>query len=129
MKHLLLLTLLLVIAGTTVFAQRDSSKSWYLQSEKQIEGKEPGPHKGGGNTTAYRFFKDIPGSKLQLTRRILEPGAGIGYHLQKEEEIYYVLSGTGEMNMNGDIELRSISCHFLKGGIADGEWRMGCDAK
>ena len=72
MKHTLLLMLFQVIAVTTLFAQQDSSKTWYLQTEKQIEQKEPGPHKGGGNTTAYRFFKDIPGSTLQLTRRILE---------------------------------------------------------
>lgn len=74
---------------------------YYIESEKQIEAMEAGPHKGGGNTTAYRFFKNTPGSRLQLTKRILQPGAAIGYHLQKEEEIYYILSGTGWMNMNG----------------------------
>lgn len=62
---------------------------------------EAGPHKGGGNTIAYHFFRKTPGSKLQLIRRILKPGSAIGYHLQKEEEIYYILNGTGEMNMNG----------------------------
>ncbi|RYY64760.1 MAG: cupin domain-containing protein, partial [Chitinophagaceae bacterium] len=56
---------------------------------------------GGGNSTAYRFFKNTPGSKLQLTKRVLQPGAAIGYHLQEDEEIYYILSGTGEMQMNG----------------------------
>ncbi|MBC7936471.1 MAG: ChbG/HpnK family deacetylase [Rhizobacter sp.] len=75
--------------------------SYFVQSEKQIETEEIGPHKGGGSTTAYRFFQDIEGSKLQLTKRILQPGAAIGYHHQAKEEIYYILSGTGEMNMNG----------------------------
>lgn len=32
---------------------------------------------------------------------MLHPGSAIGYHLQKEEEIYYIDSGTGEMQMNG----------------------------
>ena len=90
-----------ILYSHTLFAQQDSSKGYYIQSEKQIETLEPGSHKGGGTTTAYKFFKSIPGSKLQLTKRILHPGSAIGYHLQKEEEIYYILSGTGEMTMNG----------------------------
>ena len=100
-------TLLLITAGMAIgisaTAQETSSGQYYVERESQIEKKEPGPHSGGGTTTAYRFFKDIPGSTLQITRRILEPGAAIGYHLQKEEEIYYILSGTGEMTMNGKI--------------------------
>ena len=32
----------------------------------------------------------------------MHPGASIGYHLQKEEEIYYILSGAGEMTMNNE---------------------------
>ena len=81
--------------------EKDSTQGYYIETEKQIERREPGSYNGGGNTTAYSFFKQTPGSKLQLTKRILEPGAAIGYHLQKEEEIYYILSGTGEMQMNG----------------------------
>jgi mannose-6-phosphate isomerase-like protein (cupin superfamily) len=30
----------------------------------------------------------------------LEPGAGIGYHEQKEDEVYYVLSGKGVMTLD-----------------------------
>ena len=33
---------------------------------------------------------------------MLHPGSAIGYHLQKEEEIYYIASGIGEMKMNGE---------------------------
>ena len=90
----------LALPGVTG-AVRDTANIFYRESEKEIAVTEPGPHKGGGTTTAYRFFKQAPGSKLQLTKRILRPGAAIGYHLQMEEEIYYILSGTGEMTMNG----------------------------
>ncbi|TDI44706.1 MAG: cupin domain-containing protein [Acidobacteria bacterium] len=31
----------------------------------------------------------------------LHPGAAIGYHEQDRDEVYYVLSGTGELTMNG----------------------------
>jgi mannose-6-phosphate isomerase-like protein (cupin superfamily) len=75
---------------------------YILEHEKDIAAAEPGPHKGGGNTTAHRFFKNATDSKLQFTKRLLHPGAAIGYHLQKEEEIYYIASGTGEMSMNGE---------------------------
>ena len=98
-KGLFLILLMTII--NTAKAQQDTTIHYYVQSEKQIAIEEAGPHKGGGNTTAHRFFKDVPGSRLQLTKRVLQPGAAIGYHLQKEEEIYYILSGTGEMTMNG----------------------------
>ena len=93
--------LMAMFFSNTLFAQQDSSKGYFVQSEEQIATTEPGSHNGGGTTTAYKFFKSVPGSTLQLTKRILKPGAAIGYHLQKEEEIYYILSGTGEMSMNG----------------------------
>ena len=81
---------------------KQKQQGYILEHEKDIAAAEPGPHKGGGNTTGHRFFKDAEGSKLQFTKRLLHPGSAIGYHLQKEEEIYYIASGTGEMSMNGE---------------------------
>ena len=46
------------------------------------------------------FFAEVPDNKLAFRKRVLHPGSAIGYHLQQEDEIYYVLSGTGEMIMN-----------------------------
>jgi mannose-6-phosphate isomerase-like protein (cupin superfamily) len=83
------------------FAKQNQPAGYILENEKDIAAAEPGPHKGGGNTTGHRFFKNAVGSKLQFTKRLLHPGSAIGYHLQKEEEIYYIASGTGEMQMNG----------------------------
>jgi mannose-6-phosphate isomerase-like protein (cupin superfamily) len=34
-------------------------------------------------------------------KRVLHPGSSIGYHKQERDEVYYILSGTGEMEMNG----------------------------
>ena len=39
---------------------------------------------------------------MVFRKRVLHPGSAIGYHLQKEDEIYYIVSGTGEMKMNGE---------------------------
>jgi mannose-6-phosphate isomerase-like protein (cupin superfamily) len=38
---------------------------------------------------------------LALRKRVLRPGSAIGYHLQETDEIYYIISGTGQMQMNG----------------------------
>jgi mannose-6-phosphate isomerase-like protein (cupin superfamily) len=73
---------------------------YILEHEKDIVKDEPGPHDGGGNTTVYNFFSKADNSKLVLRKRVLHAGAAIGYHLQKEEEIYYIVTGTGEMTMN-----------------------------
>lgn len=81
---------------------KQTQTGYILENEKDIAAAETGPHKGGGNTTAHRFFQTAKDSKLQFTKRILHPGSAIGYHLQKEEEIYFIASGAGEMQMNGN---------------------------
>lgn len=73
---------------------------YVLERETNIAVNEPGPHKGGGTTTAYPFFSHADGFKLALRKRALHPGSAIGYHLQDIDEVYYVLSGTGIMTIN-----------------------------
>ena len=53
-------------------------------------------------STAYSFFAKASDLALAFRKRVLKPGSAIGYHLQKEDEIYYIVSGTGVMKMNGD---------------------------
>jgi mannose-6-phosphate isomerase-like protein (cupin superfamily) len=84
----------------SVHAQ-DSHQPYILEHEKDIAKNEPGTHNGGGNTTGYSFFSKADGLKMVFRKRVLHPGSAIGYHLQKEDEVYYIISGTGEMNMNG----------------------------
>lgn len=103
--RVLMVGALIFIAGlavATLFArQRQQEEGFLLEHEKDIAASQPGPHDGGGQTTAYNFFSKAPGFRLAFRKRVLHPGSAIGYHLQKEDEIYYVLSGTGEMKMNG----------------------------
>ena len=77
-------------------------EKYILQHEKEIAKEQPGPHKGGGTTIAYPFFEGTKGLEMAFRKRILKPGSAIGYHLQKSDEIYHILSGTGEMQMNGE---------------------------
>lgn len=98
-----LLTATLALAlGYRVGASAPREPGGYMvQRDAEVARREPGTHGGGGTTTGYSFFADAADLRLVFRKRALHPGSAIGYHLQKEDEIYYVLSGTGEMTMNG----------------------------
>lgn len=132
MKYLglcLLLILFLIISKVIpITAQQLQAQGYILEHEKDIAVEEPGTHNGGGMTTGYTFFKNAKDLKLVFKKRVLRPGSAIGYHLQKEDEIYYILSGTGEMQMNGktfmvtagdNILTRPGSSHGLKASGKD----------
>ena len=72
-----------------------------LERDHEVAKEEPGTHKGGGTTIGYSFFKDTPKLAMVFRKRALRPGAGIGYHEQQEDEIYYILSGRGVMTVDG----------------------------
>ena len=86
-------------ASIPAFSQ--TTQPYILEHEKDIAKDESGPHNGGGNTIGYSFFSKAEGLKMTFRKRVLHPGSAIGYHLQKEDEVYYIISGTGEMQMNG----------------------------
>ena len=85
---------------TPSFAQTNP-QPYILEHETDIAKTEPGTHNGGGSTIGYSFFGDAKDLKTTFRKRVLHPGSSIGYHLQKEDEIYYIISGKGEMQMNG----------------------------
>ena len=72
-----------------------------IEHDADIAKNEPGTHNGGGQTVGYSFFRNVPKLGLVFRKRALKPGSGIGLHEQKEDEIYYVLSGTGTMTLDG----------------------------
>ncbi len=93
--------LVTVFSLVTICCFSQSKQTYILEHEKDIAKSEAGTHNGGGNTTGYSFFSKADSLKLTFRKRILHPGSAIGYHLQKEDEVYYIISGTGEMQMNG----------------------------
>jgi len=97
-----ILTCITTLLFMSAFAREQPQSGYILEHEKDIAKNEPGPHEGSGTTTAYSFFTKATTSKLVFRKRVLHPGASIGYHPQKEEEIYYILSGAGEMTMNNE---------------------------
>src|SRR6188474_1337156 len=74
-------------------------EKYILIHEKDIAKEQPGPHEGGGKTIAYPFFEGTKDFKMAFRKRVLTPGSSIGYHLQQEDEVYYILEGSGEMQM------------------------------
>ena len=73
----------------------------YVQQARDIAIEQPGPHEGSGTTTAYPFFEDAGGFDIVFRQRALHPGASIGEHRNDKDEIYYVLSGRGELLLDG----------------------------
>lgn len=102
MKTLKAVLYLVIFMALPILAySQDSTQSYILEHERDIAKNEPGTHNGGGSTTGYSFFSKADNLKMVFRKRVLHPGSAIGYHLQNVEEVYYIVSGTGEMQMNG----------------------------
>jgi mannose-6-phosphate isomerase-like protein (cupin superfamily) len=81
--------------------EKPAPGGYVLERDKEVAKNEPGTHDGGGQTVGYSFFSKTPNLKLVFRKRAFKPGSAIGYHLQREDEIYYVLSGRGMMKIDG----------------------------
>ena len=77
-------------------------RGFLLERDEAVARHEYGTHGGGGDTIGYSFFKNVPGLNFVFRKRAFKPGSAIGYHLQPEDEIYYVLSGRGVMTIDGE---------------------------
>ncbi len=107
MKHTALAVLLVATGAAAgaglhaIAAQAPAPGGYIVETDAQIAKEEPGTHNGGGMTTGYSFFAKVPKLKLVFRKRSFHPGSGVGLHTQKEDEIYYVLSGRGQMTLDG----------------------------
>ena len=104
LRRSIVLVLALAPVASTVWLTASAQQApggYVLERDRDVAKEEPGTHDGGGQTVGYSFFSKAPGLKLVFRKRALKPGSGIGYHLQKEDEIYYVLSGRGQMTIDG----------------------------
>ena len=115
-------------AAWFVGAQQAASGGYVLERDAEIAMEEPGTHGGGGKTVGYSFFKKAPNLKLVFRKRALKPGSAIGYHLQKEDEIYYVLSGRGEMTIDGkSFEVKAGDAVLTRPGASHGLKQVGSE--
>jgi mannose-6-phosphate isomerase-like protein (cupin superfamily) len=95
-------TLVCVVLVTTACARNVTpTGASAIQHDSAVAARQSGPHAGGGETTAYSFFENERGLALVFRKRALHPGSAIGYHRNEKDEIYYVLSGRGELTLDG----------------------------
>jgi mannose-6-phosphate isomerase-like protein (cupin superfamily) len=90
-----------VSAGDPAAAVAGQARPSLIQRDGDIAVSQPGPHEGGGTTTAYPFFADAAQFAIVFRKRALHPGSGIGCHPHGKDEIYYVVSGRGEFTLDG----------------------------
>lgn len=102
-KKRILLVAISCLLGTFSYAQEFDPQKYVIENEKNIGKAQPGPHNGGGESIGYSFFSDVKDYHTAFRKRVLKPGAAIGYHQQKEDEVYYILSGIGEMTLNDQV--------------------------
>jgi len=101
---------------------------YVLERDADVAREEPGTHKGGGQTIGYSFFQKTPNLAMVFRKRALKPGSGIGYHEQKEDEIYYVLSGRGMMTIDGkSFEVGPGTAILTRPGSSHGLKQIGSD--
>ena len=98
---LMVVVFTLGIALGHVAGRQKTAGGHVVQHDRDVARNEPGTHKGGGETIGYSFFANVPQMRLVFRKRAFKPGSAIGYHEQREDEIYYVLSGRGEMTVDG----------------------------
>jgi len=80
--------------------QTKAVSGYLVERDRNVAKNEPGPHDGGGPSTGYVFFEKVPDLKFSFRKRVLHQGAAIGYHLQKTDEVYYIIGGRGTMTIN-----------------------------
>ena len=94
--------------------------------ERKVMVQEPPPHGKIGMSTAYRISDQVPNRTMEFRKRILHPGAAIGEHVIAHDEVYYVLSGEGEVVSDGKrARLKAGSAAFLYTGANVGIWQKG----
>jgi len=82
-------------------ALANSAPPMVVVDEQRVVKQEPPPHGAIGMSTAYRISDAVPGRTMEFMKRVLHPGAAIGVHPIAHDEVYYVLSGSGEVESDG----------------------------
>lgn len=83
------------------FAQQ--ARPSLIEHAEVIAEVQVAPHGGDGITVASPLFRNAPGFGFAMRRRVLHQGASIGLHAHGKDEIYYVLSGRGELTLDGKL--------------------------
>jgi mannose-6-phosphate isomerase-like protein (cupin superfamily) len=90
-----------LFASAIVCAGAFAAPAMVVVDEKAIAKDEPPPHGGIGMSTVYPISAFAPGRTMEFRKRSLHKGAALGLHPIAHDEVYYVVSGTGEVTSDG----------------------------
>jgi mannose-6-phosphate isomerase-like protein (cupin superfamily) len=95
--------------------------------EVDVKREEPPPHGAIGMSTAYRISDAVPAPRsMEFRKRVLHRGAAIGLHPITHDEVYYVLSGEGDVTSDGTTQrLTSGMAAWLYKGAVVGIRQVG----
>jgi mannose-6-phosphate isomerase-like protein (cupin superfamily) len=81
--------------------------------------QEPPPRGAIGMSTAYRISDAAPNRTMEFRKRVLHVGAAIGAHPIDHDEVYYVLSGEGEVVSDGKTARMTpgVAAYLYKGAV------------
>lgn len=111
MRHALPLTAASFLAVLALAPAQAQPPRMVVVDENAVKVEEPPPHGAIGMSTAYRISDVAPGRSMEFRKRVLHVGAAIGEHPIDHDEVYYVLSGEGEVVSDGEKKM-------LKAGMA-----------
>ena len=92
----------IAIAAAGMLMLGTAAPKMVVVDERTVVRDEPPPHGAIGMSTAYRISDAVPGRTMEFRKRILHRDAAIGLHVIVHDEVYYVLSGTGEVTSDGE---------------------------
>jgi mannose-6-phosphate isomerase-like protein (cupin superfamily) len=119
-----------VVLGTGLVLAAEQGRHirnrFFLKHDREVMKVEAGPHDGAGKTTAYRYFDDVKDARVIFRKRALHKGASIGMHVLTHDEVYYVVSGKGELTVDDTTrEVSSDTAVFMHEGAAVGIRQVG----
>jgi len=118
----MILTLLVLAAAT-------AAPPAVIVNEADVVRQEPPPHGAIGMSTAYRISDAVPDRTMEFRKRALHVGAAIGEHVINHDEVYYVLSGEGEVVSDGKTaKLGPGMAAYLYSGANVGIKQLGAEA-
>jgi mannose-6-phosphate isomerase-like protein (cupin superfamily) len=107
-------------------ASRHVRNRFFLREDTAVAKVEPAPHDGGGDSTAYRYFDDVPDVRVIFRKRALHKGSAIGMHVLTHDEVYYVVSGRGRLRVDDrQVEVKPNTAVFMHEGADVGIWQEG----
>jgi mannose-6-phosphate isomerase-like protein (cupin superfamily) len=96
------MSLILLAAATVAASPARPAPPMAIVDEKEVRKEEPNPHGNNGMSTAFRISDAVPQPRrMEFRKRILHVGSAIGLHPIAHDEVYYVLSGTGDVTSDG----------------------------